>query len=192
MRVTRVTTSRYSEVPLEGSQNPSDDLGSRATIQLRSSQHNVSTQGSSYREEQTEIKKNIIGFDVLTCSCDVWFSECHQPGSQFGASHWPRQTYKCRPQIRTFFLFQTGTLKQQQTDLFDTVSKRSVERRYYIRDPQYFRHFVRKPHRRSALLNRLYWLRLKAVEHVVHRFLEDKGKHEHKVIINLGCGRFEP
>ncbi|KAI9732357.1 MAG: tRNA methyltransferase ppm2 [Cirrosporium novae-zelandiae] len=64
------------------------------------------------------------------------------------------------------------------------VSKRAVERLYYP-EPHFFRYFVKKPQRRSPLINRGYWLRMQAVEHAVCQFLQvptDKTK----VVINLG------
>nr|POF03519.1 trna wybutosine-synthesizing protein 4 [Quercus suber] len=67
------------------------------------------------------------------------------------------------------------------------VSKRSVEKLYYGREPEYFRYFVNKFKRRSPLINRGYWLRMKAVEHTVTRFLAEKTT-KRKLIINLGCG----
>lgn len=67
------------------------------------------------------------------------------------------------------------------------VSKRSVEKLYYPNDPEYFRYFVSKLKRRSPLINRGYWLRMKAVEHTVTRFLAEKTA-KRKVVINLGCG----
>lgn len=67
------------------------------------------------------------------------------------------------------------------------VSKRSVEKLYWSGEPEYFRYFVNKFKRRSPLINRGYWLRMKAVETTVERFLtEDTGKK--KVVVNLGCG----
>ena len=67
------------------------------------------------------------------------------------------------------------------------VSKRSVEKLYYAGEPEYFRYFVSKFKRRSPLINRGYWLRMKAVEHCVTRFLAE-GTAKRKVVINLGCG----
>lgn len=67
------------------------------------------------------------------------------------------------------------------------VSKRSVEKLYYGNEPEYFRYFVSKFKRRSPLINRGYWLRMKAVEHTVTRFLAEKTA-KRKVVINLGCG----
>ncbi|KAK5732649.1 tRNA methyltransferase ppm2 [Elasticomyces elasticus] len=49
------------------------------------------------------------------------------------------------------------------------VSKRSVEKLYYGGEAGYFRYFVSKFKRRSPLINRGYWLRMKAIEHTVTR-----------------------
>ena len=54
------------------------------------------------------------------------------------------------------------------------VSKRSVERTgYQIRSGQgqWLRHFVKKPTRRSPLINLGYFLRMKAMEHVIDEVL---------------------
>jgi tRNA wybutosine-synthesizing protein 4 len=75
----------------------------------------------------------------------------------------------------------------RQTNNSSIVSKRSVERIYYPNEPQFFRHFVKKPQRRSPLINRGYWLRMKAIDQVVRQFLEQESEKQ-KVVINLGCG----
>lgn len=67
------------------------------------------------------------------------------------------------------------------------VSKRSVERLYYQDQPHYFRYFVKKPQRRSPVINRGYWLRMYAIENVTNQFL-DESSDKKKVILNLGCG----
>lgn len=67
------------------------------------------------------------------------------------------------------------------------VSKRSVEKLYYSADQEYFRYFVSKFKRRSPLINRGYWLRMKAIEHTVTRFLAERTASK-RVVINLGCG----
>lgn len=73
------------------------------------------------------------------------------------------------------------------TNSSSIISKRSVEKLYYPNEPQYSRYFVKEFQRRSPLINRGYWLRMKAVDTVVRQFLEqDSGKR--KVVINLGCG----
>ncbi|TGO32244.1 hypothetical protein BHYA_0336g00050 [Botrytis hyacinthi] len=88
----------------------------------------------------------------------------------------------------------SGQTKAQKTDdsIMGTnnssiVSKRSVERLYFPNEPHFFRYFVKKPLRRSPLINRGYWLRMKAIDHVVKQFLEQKSGKQ-KVVINLGCG----
>ncbi|OTA02640.1 hypothetical protein A9Z42_0030430 [Trichoderma parareesei] len=67
------------------------------------------------------------------------------------------------------------------------ASKRSVERLYHSNEVPFFRYFVPKFQRRAPLINRGYWLRLRAIDVIVQRFLskETAGK---KVVINLGCG----
>lgn len=75
----------------------------------------------------------------------------------------------------------------QQTNSSSIVSKRSVEKLYYADQPAYFRHFVAKFKRRSPLINRGYWLRMRAVEHTVEGFLTEVTDRR-KVIVNLGCG----
>ncbi|KAL2069793.1 hypothetical protein VTL71DRAFT_14472 [Oculimacula yallundae] len=67
------------------------------------------------------------------------------------------------------------------------VSKRSVERLYFPDEAHFFRYFVKKPQRRSPLINRGYWLRMKAIDQVVRQFLEQESMKQ-KVVINLGCG----
>ncbi|EGR46109.1 uncharacterized protein TRIREDRAFT_80813 [Trichoderma reesei QM6a] len=64
------------------------------------------------------------------------------------------------------------------------ASKRSVERLYHSNEVPFFRYFVPKFQRRAPLINRGYWLRLRAIDVVVQRFLskETTGK---KVVINL-------
>ncbi|KAK2746352.1 tRNA methyltransferase ppm2 [Myotisia sp. PD_48] len=69
------------------------------------------------------------------------------------------------------------------------VSKRSVERIYYP-EPHFFRYFVKKPQRRSPLINRGYWLRMYAVENAVKQFL-DRPSDRPKLVLNFGCG-FDP
>ena len=66
------------------------------------------------------------------------------------------------------------------------VSKRSVER-IYLHEPHFFRYFVKKPQRRSPLINRGYWLRMHAIDKVVEHFLM-QARDARKVILNLGCG----
>ena len=67
------------------------------------------------------------------------------------------------------------------------VSKRSVEKLYYGGEAEYFRYFVSKFKRRSPLINRGYWLRMKSIEHAVSRFLAEQTP-KRKIVVNLGCG----
>lgn len=67
------------------------------------------------------------------------------------------------------------------------VSKRSVEKLYYAGQPEYFRYFVGKFKRRSPLINRGYWLRMRAIEYSVTRFLAERTS-KRRIVINLGCG----
>jgi hypothetical protein len=84
--------------------------------------------------------------------------------------------------------------KQKRNDeyIMDTnnssiVSKRSVEKLYYGGEAEYFRYFVSKFKRRSPLINRGYWLRMKSIEHAVSRFLAEQTP-KRKIVVNLGCG----
>ncbi|KAK5000385.1 tRNA methyltransferase ppm2 [Elasticomyces elasticus] len=73
------------------------------------------------------------------------------------------------------------------TNSSSIVSKRSVEKLYHTGEPEYFRYFVKKFQRRSPLINRGYWLRMRAIDHVVRTFL-NKQSRKRKVVVNLGCG----
>ncbi|KAL8778911.1 MAG: hypothetical protein Q9213_007184 [Squamulea squamosa] len=76
--------------------------------------------------------------------------------------------------------------KVMQTNNSSIVSKRSVERLYYD-EPHFFRYFVKKPIRRSPLINRGYWLRMHATEQTVLNFLREPSMKK-KAVLNLGCG----
>jgi tRNA wybutosine-synthesizing protein 4 len=76
------------------------------------------------------------------------------------------------------------------TNDYSIVSKRSMEKIYYSDEPEFLRPFVGKFKRRAPLINRGYWLRMKAIEQVVKHFL-DENTGKRKAIINLGCG-YEP
>ena len=82
----------------------------------------------------------------------------------------------------------TASLLTYQTNDGSTVSKRSVERIYHPNDPQYLRFFVKKYQRRTPLVNRGYFLRMRLVDTMVSRFLS-RPSGKTKVIVNLGCGR---
>lgn len=73
------------------------------------------------------------------------------------------------------------------TDDYDIVSKRSVEKIFYPKDPQFRRAFVSKFKRRSPLTNRKVWLRMRAIESIIEHFLCEMTS-KRKVVVNLGCG----
>ncbi|KAG5985120.1 hypothetical protein E4U55_001369 [Claviceps digitariae] len=75
-----------------------------------------------------------------------------------------------------------------ETNSSSIVSKRSVEKLYYPNEPHYFRYFVKKYQRRAPLINRGYWLRLRAIDVLVRRFLTKHLAKKKKLIVNLGCG----
>lgn len=78
-----------------------------------------------------------------------------------------------------------------QTNNSSIVSKRSVEKLYYADEPHFFRYFVKKFQRRAPLINRGYWLRLRAIDVLVRDFLKAaRGRGKRGVVVNLGCGRF--
>ncbi|KAI9842109.1 MAG: tRNA methyltransferase ppm2 [Sclerophora amabilis] len=86
----------------------------------------------------------------------------------------------------------TRSREKQDVSVMETnnssiVSKRSVERLYFSNESHFFRYFVKKPQRRSPLINRGYWLRMKAIDFAVKEFLESSPGRR-KVVINLGCG----
>jgi hypothetical protein len=77
-----------------------------------------------------------------------------------------------------------------QTNNSSIVSKRSVEKLYYPDEPHFFRYFVKKFQRRAPLINRGYWLRLRAIDVLVRDFLRGaKARGRRGVVVNLGCGR---
>ena len=73
-----------------------------------------------------------------------------------------------------------------QTNKSSIVSKRSVEL-LYLPKPHFHRFFVKKPLRRAPTINRGYWLRMRAIDWVVRKFLE-RTTDKPKVVLNLGCG----
>ncbi|EHK18658.1 uncharacterized protein TRIVIDRAFT_44191 [Trichoderma virens Gv29-8] len=54
------------------------------------------------------------------------------------------------------------------TNSSSITSKRSVERLYHSNEVPFFRYFVPKFQRRAPLINRGYWLRLRAIDTIVH------------------------
>lgn len=73
------------------------------------------------------------------------------------------------------------------TNDYSIVSKRSVEKLYYPTEPQFLKAFVTKYKRRAPLVNRGYWLRMRAIERAVQDFLEEP-HGQPKIVVNLGCG----
>ena len=78
-----------------------------------------------------------------------------------------------------------GVVRVQGTNDHATVSKRSMGRLCYVDDP-FLQHFVKKASRRSPLINRGYYIRAKAVEAIVMRFLRRYGSHGQ--VLSLGAG----
>lgn len=74
-----------------------------------------------------------------------------------------------------------------QTNNSSIASKRSVEMIYYPQ-PHFFRYFVKKPQRRSPIINRGYWLRMHAMAETVRQFMEKAPVDKPKFVLNLGCG----
>ncbi|KAF5019760.1 hypothetical protein F66182_8232 [Fusarium sp. NRRL 66182] len=74
------------------------------------------------------------------------------------------------------------------TNSSSIVSKRSVERLYYPNELHFFRYFVSKFQRRAPLINRGYWLRLRAIDVIVRQFVTAPKGGCKKVVINLGAG----
>ncbi|KAJ4267411.1 tRNA methyltransferase ppm2 [Fusarium torreyae] len=74
------------------------------------------------------------------------------------------------------------------TNSSSIVSKRSVERFYYPNELHFFRYFVNKFQRRAPLINRGYWLRLRAIDVIVRQFIASQKSDHKKVVINLGAG----
>ncbi|KAL3421947.1 leucine carboxyl methyltransferase [Phlyctema vagabunda] len=93
--------------------------------------------------------------------------------------HQPRAKLKAKSQIQDDSIMGTNNSS--------IASKRSVERLYFPNEPHYLRYFVKKFQRRAPLINRGYWIRMKAVDQVVQKFLEASSSKP-TVVINLGCG----
>ncbi|GMM45144.1 tRNA methyltransferase [Pichia kluyveri] len=80
----------------------------------------------------------------------------------------------------------------QGTNDSSIVSKRSVEILYNpIVEPEskpYFQHFVKKSPRRSPVINRGYWIRMKSIRMAIEKIIEAQPIGQRINIINLGCG----
>ncbi|KAK0803637.1 tRNA methyltransferase ppm2 [Friedmanniomyces endolithicus] len=115
-----------------------------------------------------------------------------EPKSMYFANDAMPQAQEVRPvRTRESTVIDPSRVKRDEyvmdTNNSSIVSKRSVEKLYFGGEPEYFRYFVSKFKRRSPLINRGYWLRMKAVEFTVTRFLAERTA-KRKVVINLGCG----
>ena len=76
-------------------------------------------------------------------------------------------------------------LSVARTNDDSSVSKRSAARAKYIQD-NFLTHFVKKPSKRSALINRGYFIRRYTVESVVRAFIDEhKGECQ---VVSLGAG----
>lgn len=85
-------------------------------------------------------------------------------------------------------------LSIQGTNDSSIVSKRSVERLYWKKQNtgEFLKFFVAKPIRRSPVINRGYWTRVRALKHIIDTCLQrNQDSSKHLVVVNLGCG-FDP
>jgi len=99
--------------------------------------------------------------------------------------------------LKSFYTLISGTNDSS------IVSKRSVERAGYdvkCSSHEWFRHFVKKPARRSPLINLGYFVRMKAIETVLDNVFTQRllpslirqfllaPSPRRKMVVNLGCG----
>ncbi|XP_062504924.1 tRNA wybutosine-synthesizing protein 4-like [Corticium candelabrum] len=75
----------------------------------------------------------------------------------------------------------------QMTNDSSSVSKMSAVARNYWTDP-FLRYFIRKTSRRAPLINRGYYIRLKAVEYAVSRFISEVSSSPAWQIVSYGAG----
>lgn len=80
----------------------------------------------------------------------------------------------------------------QGTNDSSIVSKRSVEILYTdkVEDnaKQFFQYFVKKNPRRTPVINRGYWIRMKSIRMGIEKIIAQQPEHQRINIINLGCG----
>lgn len=80
----------------------------------------------------------------------------------------------------------------QGTNDSSIVSKRSVEILYHgLEDEEskpFFHHFVKKTPRRTPVINRGYWIRMKSIRMAIEKIIEQQPEGQRINIINLGCG----
>ncbi|XP_047457740.1 tRNA wybutosine-synthesizing protein 4 isoform X2 [Mugil cephalus] len=75
----------------------------------------------------------------------------------------------------------------QRTNDSSVVSKASAAAQGYFKD-DFLQHFVCKVSRRAPLINRGYFIRWRAVEHCVRKFLQVTAKCPKRQILSLGAG----
>ena len=80
----------------------------------------------------------------------------------------------------------------QGTNDSSIVSKRSVEMLYHEVETSnfkpFFHHFVKKSPRRTPVINRGYWIRMKSIRMAIEKIIEQQPPEQRINIINLGCG----
>lgn len=77
--------------------------------------------------------------------------------------------------------------RKRDFESYSIISKRCVEKLYYPNEPSFYKPFVSKFKRRAPLINRGYWLRMKAVDSAIEAFLQQPTDKK-IVVLNLGCG----
>nr|CAB3263403.1 tRNA wybutosine-synthesizing protein 4 [Phallusia mammillata] len=82
--------------------------------------------------------------------------------------------------------FTSNSAQVQGTNDNSIVSKLSMVTQGYLED-KYLKYFVQKPQRRSPIINRGYYIRSKAVRHVLAKFLSARS-NEDVQIVSLGAG----
>uniref|UniRef100_A0A8C7WV45 [Phosphatase 2A protein]-leucine-carboxy methyltransferase 1 n=1 Tax=Oryzias sinensis TaxID=183150 RepID=A0A8C7WV45_9TELE len=75
----------------------------------------------------------------------------------------------------------------QGTNDSSVLSKASAAAQGYFRDA-FIQHFVCRAVRRSPLINRGYYVRWRAVDHCVRRFLQTTDRCPRRQILSLGAG----
>lgn len=80
----------------------------------------------------------------------------------------------------------------QGTNDSSIVSKRSVEMIYTetveAGSKHFFQHFVKTSPRRTPVINRGYWIRMKSIRMAIEKIIKQQPKNQRINIINLGCG----
>lgn len=80
----------------------------------------------------------------------------------------------------------------QGTNDSSIVSKRSVETLYSFPvdglNTHYFNHFVKKAPRRTPVINRGYWIRMRSIRMAVEKIINGQPDGQRINIVNLGCG----